>query len=108
VPLALRAAPPGWYRIVNRVPVPLQLALSVSVPGPPPASFALTCSSTAWVSMVAEVSILLRPLLPIAMNNNPMIDSMPTMSTTAAIANSMSVRQAKHLLPSTACCVSCI
>ena len=85
-----RLAPPAWSFRTQVVPGPApQALLSVIDPGPPPASLALTCSSTTCVSMVAPLSILLRPLFPIASISRPMIESMPKMSTTLAIMSSI-------------------
>src|SRR5258708_40149003 len=95
VPLGVEPLPAGGAAelvlMVKVVPVPLQLPLSVTVPGPPPARSALICSTTACVSMVAVLSILLRPLLPIAVINRPIRESIPKTSTKPAIESSIRV-----------------
>src|SRR5216684_6859383 len=82
--------------IAQTVPAPLQ---SVIDPGPPPASWALICSTTALLSMVAALSILLRPLLPTASISSPITASMPKISTNPAISNSITVMPDSERFP---------
>src|SRR5581483_7371618 len=85
---------PAVVLMVQVLPVegtPLTSWQSVIEPGPPPCSTALICSTTAWVSMVAVLSTLLRPLLPTAVASTAITESMPKTSTTPAMTSSIRV-----------------